>query len=459
MVAFHLAYGVSTCRAGILVFLYCLLCLALLPTTRSAFYAGLLVGLGIYAPQLGFFWTLFGFSAVALWMILAFWVGLFVALSHLCRHHFGVVRAAILIPFLWTGVEYFRSELYCLRFSWLNVGFALSDVPSLAAIGFLGVYGIGFVLAALAACLSLVPGRIRLIACAAVLTGLTALFSQRAVQSTAPAKIDRRMQVVGIQVEFPVPLEVPGILDRALRQCPTADLFLLSEYAFDGPVPERVKQWCKRNQRYLVVGGTDPVSSTEYYNTAFVIGPSGQIVFKQAKSVPIQFFKDGRPAKEQKLWHSPWGAMGICICYDLSYSQVTDELVRQGAQALLVPTMDVMDWGQHEHTLHARIAPMKAAEYALPIVRLASSGVSQAVDQHGTVLASVPFPGQGELLIAEIRLAGPGRLPIDRYLAPLATGVTAFLACWFVAASIRRKHFSRASVLAPAEPHGAGAIL
>ncbi len=46
-------------------------------------------------------------------------------------------------------------------------------------------------------------------------------------------------------------------------------------------------------------------------------------VFKQAKSVPIEFFQDGRPAAEQRLWHSPWGNLGICICYDLSYSRVT----------------------------------------------------------------------------------------------------------------------------------------
>jgi apolipoprotein N-acyltransferase len=54
--------------------------------------------------------------------------------------------------------------------------------------------------------------------------------------------------------------------------------------------------------------------------------------------------------------------IGICICYDLSYSRVTDRLLRLGAQALIVPTMDLIDWGRRQHELHARVAPMRAAE-------------------------------------------------------------------------------------------------
>ena len=95
----------------------------------------------------------------------------------------------------------------------------------------------------------------------------------------------------------------------------------------------------------------------------------------QERAHPV--FKDGLPAPEQKVWDSPWGKIGICICYDLSYTRVTDALVRQGAQMLIVPTMDVETWGQHQHELHARIAPVRAAEYGILIFRVASSGISQ----------------------------------------------------------------------------------
>jgi hypothetical protein len=47
-----------------------------------------------------------------------------------------------------------------------------------------------------------------------------------------------------------------------------------------------------------------------FHNTAFVVGPDGDVIFEQAKSVPIQFFNDGRPATSQRLWDSPWGRIG-----------------------------------------------------------------------------------------------------------------------------------------------------
>ena len=55
---------------------------------------------------------------------------------------------------------------------------------------------------------------------------------------------------------------------------------------------------------------------------------------------------------------------------------MTDWLVKLGAEALVVPTMDVADWGQAQHELHGRIAPARAADYGLPIFGLASSGIS-----------------------------------------------------------------------------------
>ena len=185
-----------------------------------------------------------------------------------------------------------------------------------------------------------------------------------------------------------------------------------------------LKDWCREHARFLVVGGEDPVGTNNYYDTAFVVGTNGDIVFKQAKCVPIQFFHDGLPAQKQEVWGSPWGKIGICICYDLSYTRVTDELVRQGAQLLIVPTMDVEDWGRHQHELHSRVAPIRAAEYGLPIFRVASSGISQAVAGGGYVVAQTSIPGNGEIFSAQLRLPMRGSLPLDRYLAPFCVAVT-----------------------------------
>jgi hypothetical protein len=62
-----------------------------------------------------------------LWLILALWLAAFVVITHVAIVQLGWKRAAFLTPFFWTGLEYFRSELYYLKFSWLNVGYAFAE--------------------------------------------------------------------------------------------------------------------------------------------------------------------------------------------------------------------------------------------------------------------------------------------------------------------------------------------
>lgn len=424
---FHAAYLFNPLSPVILVYVFCLVQLTRVRTARLAFYLGVTVGFSCAAPQLVCFWVLFGPSAIALWFVLAFWIGLFVLLVHLCAKRFGAKWAAVLTPFLWTGLEYFRSELYYLRFSWLNIGYTFSENLPLAGIGPIGMYGIGFLVAAVAG-LSLLRPALAALSCITLSAGLSLLFLLPSEAATVRQRVERegraggRVAVAGIQLEFPSATEVVQGLDELLKRFPQTQLFVLSEYTFMAPVPESVKAWCREHQRYLIIGAEDVIPNN-FFDTAFVIGPNGEIVFQQAKSVPVQFMNDGLPAREQRVWDSPWGKIGICICYDLSYARVTDRLVRLGAQTIINPTMDVADWGRREHELHARVSPMRAAEYQVPIFRIASSGISQLTDHNGRVVGSAPFPGQQAIVAGTITLGEPGRLPIDRGLAPMCVGV------------------------------------
>ena len=434
-VAFTLAYFLSWSGFLMFGFLYGLVALARFGTARTAFYLGLAVGMLIYSVHLWCFYEIFKAAAILLWLILAFWLALFVLLTRLSFASFKPVVAAMLVPFLWTGLEYFRSELYYLRFSWLNVGYAFSDWRLLPYHIF-GVYGEGFLLAAGAAIL--VTARRKLYA-AAILVLTLVILSRLPPAPADPNQPQTKVQVAGVQMEFPSENQVILVLNQLDRRFPQAELFVLSEYTFTEPIPERIRAWCREHQRYLVVGGEDPATDGNYYDTAFVISTNGEIIFKQAKSVPIQFFKDGLPAREQKLWNSPWGRIGICVCYDLSYTRVTDELVQQGAQAIIVPTMDVTEWGRREHQLHARVAPVRAVEYGVPIFRVASSGISQLVDRNGDVQASAPFPGQIAALSGVLKFHKPGSLPLDRILAPFSVLVTVSVIGSLAFVSLRRK--------------------
>jgi len=416
-----------------LFYLYALLQLTRVGSTRAAFYAGFAAGMLIAALQLAFFWRIFSAAAVTLWAVYAFWIGLFVALARGCLVRGATSWTLWLLPFLWCGLEYFRSELYYQRFSWLSPGYAFGLAPWCAPFSVLGTYGVGFLLMLIACAALSATQRLGTKALWLLLVVTTALL---AAGWLARPGIEhpgsRQLRVAGLQLEFPTEKEVMVWLNELARQHPEAELLVLSEYTLAGGPPVSLKDWCRTHHRHVIVGGKKPVSATEFDNTAFVISPDGQIVFQQVKCVPIQFFRDGRPATEQKVWNSPWGKLGICICYDLSYARVTDPLIEMGAEALIVPTMDVADWGKHQHELHARVGPVRAAEYRLPIFRLASSGISQAISALGEVTASAPCSGDAAMVTATLSLGNPGRRPLDRWLAPFSTLVAGGTILWCV---------------------------
>jgi apolipoprotein N-acyltransferase len=266
-------------------------------------------------------------------------------------------------------------------------------------------------------------------------------------------------------MEFPAVQEVLAALDSNLKKRPDSQLFVLSEFTFDGEIPSSVRRWCKKNRRWLIAGGRDehigdqgeaPKQSDvklisagvfrtqqNFRNTAFVINPDGETVFAQAKAQPIQFFQDGLPAATEEPWNSPWGKIGLAICYDLSYRRVMDVLIRKGAHALIIPAMDLVEWGAYEHELNARQTKLRAREYGVPVFRLASSGISQYVLPDGRVMATAPFPPNGQPLVSKLRVdpnAEP-RVPFDSWLAPACTILTG-LAALAMAVVRPKKHAS-----------------
>ena len=59
------------------------------------------------------------------------------------------------------------------------------------------------------------------------------------------------------------------------------------------------------------------------------------------------------------------------------------------------------------------------------------------MDSAGRVTATAPFPGDGAALAGTLELRGAGSRPLDRWLAPLAVGVTALLTFWFLVQEVR----------------------
>ena len=338
--SFHLAYLVPILAPLMLLYFFCLYKLSELETIKSAFFAGLFIGMSTISPHLIFFFTIFNLFGLVLWFILSVWIGLFLVAAQGLRQRFKY--GEFIVPVLWLGLEFFRSELYFLRFSWMSPGFSFNHhiySPLLV----LGVYGISLVFfyIIILADKKLWKSLINYIACISLIVfGLNT--DNKENIKTGP-------KTLFLQYEYP---KLPTLilhLNKILDENEDVELIVLSEYTFNGLIPDLIYQWCEVNDIYLIIGAKDMSLEDNFYNTAFVIGPDGKICHKQVKSVPIQFFNDGVAAKEQKVWDSPWGKIGLAICYDFSYSFVIDGLVEQGAETLIIPTMDAEYWGAHQH--------------------------------------------------------------------------------------------------------------
>ena len=401
-------------------------------TARAAFYLGWMAGLGIMIPHTWFVLGIFHEPAVLLWMLMSVWLGLMVSLWQACAVRWSGKMMLLAAPCIMLGVEYFRSEVWSLKFAWLTAGFALPAVEWGAAFRGFGIYGLGAVLLVLVM-LATTKRRIAVLAALPLLAwplGLGKLSGGSAG--------DQTFSVAGVQWENASEKSILTSLSQAKQRFPQTQLFVTSEYSFPGPPTDDVAAWAKANG-HLITGGADIVPGMKfdkYYNTAFLTSPEGKVIHKQVKAVPIQFMDDGLPAPKQEVWQSPWGRVGICICYDMNYSSVNDELVRQGAQVLVIPAMDKESWGESEHHLSARLGPVRAVDYGLPVFRLASSGISQVIQRNGQVVAEGAFPGQGAIVAGTVNLPQEARRPLDRWLVWPAVFVTGGLLLWLISLNV-----------------------
>lgn len=190
--AFNLAYTFPACAFLIAVYLWCLFQLTKLSTSRKVSYYGLAAGLLAFAPQLAFFWNIFGPGAIALWCVCAFWIRMFLVVGWSCQRRIGKPWAILLFPFIWTGFEYFRSELYYLRFSWLNAGYVFADNLQWLPMGLLGMYGFGFVIMAGICAAELLGTKAQRVALALALPALAVLNNLPSMKPHLPPEPPRR---------------------------------------------------------------------------------------------------------------------------------------------------------------------------------------------------------------------------------------------------------------------------
>jgi apolipoprotein N-acyltransferase len=399
-------------------------------TARERFYLGMLHGILAYAGALHWLVVIFGPAAFPLFCILALFTGLFCLLAGT-----GMARSwspFVTVPLtaaLWTGLEFYRSELFLLRFPWITVGSALGPTWLSPLVG---VYGVTFLI--VLAATGLFHRRTWWPAATLALLVLAAgAFRPPPVDLAA----DEGITVAVVQAEEGYHEDLIDLTRSVADQHP--QLVVWPEYALPYDVRndreevfEELKGLCAELNATLVLGTKTTVGPgpKDWRNTALTMDANGT-VGEYYKARPVHFFNDGIAGTEFNPVPTPLGQLATPVCFDCDNATVSRALTANGAEWFAVPIFDAQSWGEVQHRQHAQLARLRAAENARWFACAASSGVSQVIDPHGNVHAILPTMKSGVLVAQLGRNSGLTVFTRAGWLLPwVALAVTVGFAVW-----------------------------
>ena len=234
-----------------------------------------------------------------------------------------------------------------------------------------------------------------------------------------------------------------------LEERKKTDIILWPEHAILYDVRRDVREWgiltelAEESDSLIVVGTQTALEDGKWYNTALSLNSDGAIG-EPYKNHTVHFFDDGVAGTEAKAVVTPRWKMGTPICFDCDYQDVIRRMVADGAEFLMIPSMDGIDWGAKQHYQHAELFRHRAAENARWVVVAATSGVTQVIDPYGNRINSLPIIDEG-VLTAEI--GSSDHLTMYTRIGWLFPWITMCAGCvwviWIFIAGIKEKRQSR----------------
>ena len=195
----------------------------------------------------------------------------------------------------------------------------------------------------------------------------------------------------------------------------------------DGPWVRRMAEVAQRYRVTLLLGSIPEKSAEEgkVHNTSVLLGPDGKVLGVYRK---IHLFDIGLPGldhlKESReveagrdvvVAETPFGPLGMTICYDVRFPELYRALTRRGARILAVPSAFTERTGKDHWEVLLRARAIENLAYVLAPAQVgnhgqgrSSYGHAMVVDPWGTVIAQVP-DGEG-IALAELDFDRQDRL-------------------------------------------------
>jgi apolipoprotein N-acyltransferase len=343
----------------------------------------------------------------------------------------GPLARAALFGGLWVACEWLRGWLFT-GFPWLSAGYSQTSPSPLAGwLPVLGVYGVGGILAFLAALVVLTPWRRRSAAAVALLMSIAwvaAGWGLGRVAWTVPVGEPVEIALIQTNIEQGLkwrPERLVEWLDTNVRlvRAQTAELIVLPETTLPllaEQLPEgyldRLAAPARANGGDLVFGIFARDREGRIYNSALSVGASPDQSYAKRHLVPfgeyspplfgwfyrfadIPMSDQSAGARTQPPMALRGQRVAINICYEDLFGS---ELIRSLPEATLMLNLSNLAWygDSLAQPQHLQIARVRALETGRPMLRATNTGMTAVVRPDGSVAEVLPAFEQGVLRTA-----------------------------------------------------------
>jgi formamidase len=172
-----------------------------------------------------------------------------------------------------------------------------------------------------------------------------------------------------------------GLLDEP------ADWMERTAVEIPGALTDGLCELARATGLWLIPGSVYERTGDGIYNTALVIGPTGELVARYRKCFPWQPYETSRPGRELVTFELPGvGRIGVAVCHDGVFPEVFRQLAWSGAEAIVQLTLT----GTADREAETVVARANAIVNQVHVVNVSASspvgaGRSLVVDPEGCV--------------------------------------------------------------------------
>jgi len=174
----------------------------------------------------------------------------------------------------------------------------------------------------------------------------------------------------------------------------------------------------------LWTGGTFSIKGDDgrrqHHNSAFRIHGAGAVDERYDKNILLPFGEfvpmrdllpflkkikgvgNYNPGEGLQVFETPHANFVFLICYEAIRHRYVRGGVRAGADVLVNITYDAWFGDTSNPTQHLMLSAIQAAQYGVPLVRAATTGISASVDARGMILEQTK-PFERTVLVADVK--------------------------------------------------------